>query len=82
MTRDRLDLLLEAYFRPAPAPAGLAARVLAAARVVERVGLPFKGRLAIRASARGIVGIAHRVTSRKGTKQDVEEPAVLQDMEA
>lgn len=58
MTRDRLDLVLEAYFRPTPAPAGLAARVLAAAREVERVGLPFKGRLAIRASARGIVGIA------------------------
>lgn len=30
----------------------------------------------------GIVGIAHRVTGRRGSKKDVEEPAVLQDMEA
>ncbi len=30
----------------------------------------------------GIVGIAHRVTGRRGSKRDVEEPAVLQDMEA
>lgn len=30
----------------------------------------------------GIVGLTHRVTKRRGSKKDVEEPAVLQDMEA
>ncbi|WP_306231315.1 branched-chain amino acid ABC transporter permease [Agrococcus beijingensis] len=30
----------------------------------------------------GIVGLSHRLTSRRGSKKEVEQPAVLQDMEA
>jgi O-6-methylguanine DNA methyltransferase len=69
MIPDRVDAVLDAYFRPAPLPPGFAARMTRAVRAARDDLQALLGRLAIDATARGIRSI------REGRQPDLATAA-------